>query len=148
MPPIIDQLYQSTDTVAVNGTVELVVSAHDPESAALTFAWSADSGTLGVPVTSASQNYYSANPTAGTAGAGGHNVETGGGIGLNGGVGFGTIVGGGGTAGGSAGGNGDGLGANTWSTATTLPAAAGTGSTGGGNAGLVILTYTAPTCML
>ncbi|RKH76247.1 hypothetical protein D7Y21_39165, partial [Corallococcus sp. AB045] len=55
-PPVIDQLFQSTDTVAVNGTVTLVVSAYDPEGAALTFTWSATSGKLGTPVTSASQS--------------------------------------------------------------------------------------------
>jgi hypothetical protein len=59
--------------------------------------------------------------------------------------------------GGSNGGNGDGdvgLGANNWSNATTLPAAAGQGGQGGyqvksgGNAGLVILTYYASQCVL
>ena len=41
------------------------------------------------------------------------------------------------------------LGANNWSTATTLPAAAGAGGAAstlnGGNAGLVILSYDTPT---
>ncbi len=342
-PPVIDQLFQSTDTVAVNGTVDLLVSAHDPEGAAITFTWSANSGTLGTPVTTASQSeviwtapaqgtsstvtlviqdasgqkttqtfpinltggtvtcvktvtsylkeanpygypltvsysmvggggggrgyswtgsngatasgsftlgtgnlevfvgggggggaYYSggyggggagyyggggcgsanggsgggggggssaifnanqlvdvsaggagapswgggggsttggaaggdasggATPTAGTRGAGGHTSQSGGGSGLNGGSGYTTISGGGGgyggggggggtaggTAGGNGGSNGGGLGANTWSTATTLPAEAGASTPGGGNAGLVILTYNAPTCML
>ncbi|WP_233585936.1 PKD domain-containing protein, partial [Corallococcus sp. CA054B] len=55
-PPVIDELFQSTDTVAVNGTVKLVVSAYDPEGAALTFTWSASGGTLGTPVTSASRS--------------------------------------------------------------------------------------------
>jgi hypothetical protein len=337
MPPVIDELYQSADIVALGGkvTVELAVSAHDPEGTALTFTWSANVGTLGTPVNSASRSevvwtapvvgvtatitvviqdasgqkttqtfpinltggtvtcvkvvtshlkkvnpygspftvnysmvggagggrdanfggngttvtgsfmlgtgnlevfvgggggsgsigtggmggggagYYgggssgvisavgggggggssailyedqivdvaaggsgdaagggggsrtgglpgpnnnNANPTAGTAGAGGSNSQTGGGIGLNGGAGYGTIAGGGGgygggggsggTAGGSAGGSSYGLGANTWSTAMTLPAAAGAGTAGGGNAGLVILTYNAVRCML
>jgi hypothetical protein len=342
MPPVIDQLFQSTDTVAVNGTVNLVVSAHDPEGAALTFTWSATGGTLGTPVTSASQSevswtapslgfsslitlviqdasgqkttqtfpinltggtvtcvkvvtsylkkanpygypvtvnysmvggggggegyafaggngatatgsfalepgslevfvgggggfgaYYSggyggggagyyggggggsynggsgsgggggssaifnanqlvnvaaggrgaglggsggsttggaagadllgtATPTAGTLGAGGRTSQTRGGTGLNGGAGYTTIAGGGGgyggggggggtgggTGGGDGGSNGGGLGANTWSTATTLPAAAGAGTPVGGNAGLVILTYTALACLL
>jgi alpha-tubulin suppressor-like RCC1 family protein len=55
-PPVIDQLFQSTDTVAVNGTVDLLVSAHDPEGAALTFTWSTTGGTLGNPTTTASQS--------------------------------------------------------------------------------------------
>jgi hypothetical protein len=47
-----------------------------------------------------------------------------------------------------------GLGANNWSSATTLPSEAGAGGAGvsnglyktsGGNAGLIILTYTTPT---
>jgi hypothetical protein len=42
-----------------------------------------------------------------------------------------------------------GLGAASWATATTLPAAAGAGGSvtagQGGNAGLVILSYTSPT---
>ncbi len=335
MPPVIDALFQSIDTVAFEGTVELVVSAHDPEGTALTFTWSASGGKFGTPVTSASRsevvwtapavgtsstitlviqdasgqkttqtfpvnltgetvtcvkvvtsylkevnpygspftvnysmvggagggrdslfggngttvtgsftlgsgnlevfvgggggsgslsygiggggagyygggsagitswgvgggggggssailnadqivdvaaggsgdaagggggswtggspgpNNHNANPTAGTAGAGGGNSQSGGGIGLNGGAAYGTIAGGGGgygggggsggTAGGSAGGSSYGLGANTWSTATTLPAAAGAGTARGGNAGLVILTYNAVTCLL
>jgi hypothetical protein len=41
------------------------------------------------------------------------------------------------------------LGANTWMTATTIPAAAGVGGNvtngSGGNAGLVIITYNSPT---
>ncbi|HYH97487.1 Ig-like domain-containing protein [Hyalangium sp.] len=345
LPPVIDQTFQSVDTIAVSGTVELSVSAHDPEGTALTFTWSASAGTLGTPVTSASQSnviwtapsqgtsstvtlvvqdasgqsttqsftisltggavsqtcvmvvtsylnevnpygspltvvysmvggagggggttgtpgssgatatgsftlgagnlevfvgggggfshwgsggtggggagYYggggsgttqtglgggggggssailsagqlihvaaggsgfwgagggsttggtagndptgTATPTAGTAGAGGGTATTGGGTGLNGGTGS-TVAGGGGgyggggggnsgatsggTAGGTGGGSGGGLGANTWSTATTLPAGAGAGSPVGGNAGLVILTYSAPTCLL
>ncbi|HEX5746141.1 MAG TPA: hypothetical protein VFZ09_07850, partial [Archangium sp.] len=331
MPPVVDELYQSTDTVAVNGTVDLVVSAHDPEGEALTFTWSIDSGTLGTPVTSASRSeviwtapslgisstitlviqdasgqkttqtfpinllggtvtcvktvtsylkkvnpytspltvnykmvggagggsglgrggngtiatgsftlgagnlevfvgggggfgyhttghnggggvgYYGGggggvspggagggggggssailaagnliafasgggggwgagggsnvggaggfNNTGavGTLGAGGHGGSARGGAGLNGGAG-GTNSGGGGGyggggggwggAGGTSGGTGGGLGANTWSAATDLPVEAGAASTDGGNAGLVILTYVAPTCML
>jgi alpha-tubulin suppressor-like RCC1 family protein len=97
----------------------------------------------------------------GTLGAGGRCSQASGGIGLNGGTDYTAYSGGGGgyggggavaTVGGTAGGtaavNGSGLGANTWSTATTLPAAAGAGSSGGGNAGLVILTYSAAGCLL
>ncbi|NOJ98503.1 hypothetical protein HMI51_36915, partial [Corallococcus coralloides] len=47
----------------------------------------------------------------------------------------------GGSSGGDGGGAGAGLGANTWSTVTTLPTEAGASTTGGGNAGLVILKY-------
>jgi hypothetical protein len=334
MPPVINELFQSTDTVALDGTVNLVVSAHDPEGTAITFTWSASGGTLGTPVTSASRsevvwmapaagssstitlviqdesgqkttqafpinltgetvtcvkvvtsylkevnpygspftvNYsmvggggggtgyhfggngatatgsftlgtgnlevfvgggggwgayylwgcggggagyfgggagnshggggggssaifnanelvdvaaggggalrgggggsttggtsgYESNPSgAGTLGAGGHCDQASGGIGLNGGTVFGPYAGAGGgyggggataavggTAGGTAGNseNSGGLGASTWSTATTLPAEAGAGSGGGGNAGLVILTYNALRCML
>jgi hypothetical protein len=345
MPPVIDEFFQSTDTVALGGTVQLVVSAHDPEGTALTFTWSRSAGTLGTPVTSASRSevvwtapaagssswtapaagtssaitlviqdesgqkttqsflinltgetvtcvkvvtsylkkanpygdpltvnysmvggggggmgyswtgsngatatgsftlgtgnlevfvgggggwtaYYfwncggggagyfgggagaphggggggssaifnanelvavaaggggagrgggggsttggtsgdASNPSgAGTLGAGGHCPPASGGIGLNGGTVFGPYAGAGGgygggggvaavggTAGGTAGNsdNSGGLGASTWSTATTLPPAAGAGSTGGGNAGLVILTYKAVTCLL
>jgi alpha-tubulin suppressor-like RCC1 family protein len=94
---------------------------------------------------------------AGTLGAGGRCTQASGGIGLNGGTEYTTYSGAGGgygggggiaAAGGTAGGNGSALGANTWSTATTLPAQAGAGSSGAGNAGLVILTYSAPGCLL
>lgn len=65
-------------------------------------------------------------------------------------------------AGGSAGADGvtsgtglGGLGALTWASATTIPAAAGQGGSvggaqtvNGGNAGLVILTYSATACLL
>lgn len=341
MPPVIDELLQSTDTVAVNGTVDLLVRAHDPEGAAITFTWSANSGTLGPPVTSTSRSevtwtasspgfsalitlviedaggqkttqtfpitltgtpvtcvrvvtsylkkanpygspltvsysmvggggggsgysysgtngatatgsftlgqgdlevivgggggwgayfstagygaggagYYggggggagpgagstggggssaifntnhlvdvaagghgyaywgggggsttggTAGPGAGvgTLGAGGHSSQAQGGSGINGGGssypksgGGGGYGGGGGGSGGSGssaggsagdngGGTGSGLGANTWSNATTLPAEAGAGTVGGGNAGLVILTYNAFACLL
>ncbi|MFY2559776.1 PKD domain-containing protein [Corallococcus terminator] len=110
----------------------------------------------------AGTNNYNINPTAGTFGAGGQNSMSKGGTGLNGGA--GTTAGGGGgygggggsgaSPGGSAGGNGGGtpdtmgLGANTWASATTLPDEAGEKRQQGGNAGLVILTYSAPTCEL
>jgi hypothetical protein len=337
-PPVIDQTFQSTDTIAAGGTVDLSVSAHDPENEALTFTWSASAGTLGTAVTTASRSevtwtsptlgvsetvtlvvqdasgqrttqsftltitggtltcvktvtsylkkanpygspltvtysmvggggggggvtaggsgvratgsftlgtgnlevfvgggggqgvqgaegygaggagYYggggsgsgngfggggggggssailhanqlvavaaggnsfgrggsmtggaagddlsgAAKPTAGTFGAGGRTSHALGGTGLNGGTAVSPSVGGGGgggyggggggwgVAGGSAGASpsSGGLGANTWSTATALPAAAGAGTTAGGNAGLVILTYNALSCQL
>jgi hypothetical protein len=341
MPPVVDEVFQSTDTVAVNGTVNLLVRAHDPEGAAITFTWSMTSGTLGTQVDSASQSevtwtapatgasstitlviqdasgqkttqtfpitltggvmqtcvkvvtsrwskvspysspvtvnysmvggagggcgydwvggsgtkvsgsftlaaganlevfvgggggwgayyvggigaggagYYgggggglssngggagggggssailqagqlvaaaaggsgafngggggstvggaaggdsrsSVKPTAGTLGAGGNTSQASGGSGFDGGAASNSIAGGGGGYGGGGGVSGGaggtagasaingGLGANTWSSATTLPAAAGTGSANGGNAGLVILTYTALSCM-
>jgi alpha-tubulin suppressor-like RCC1 family protein len=56
MPPVIDESFQSTDAVAVGGTVDLIVSAHDPEGEAITFTWSASGGTLGAPVTTASRS--------------------------------------------------------------------------------------------
>ncbi|MEI8258088.1 MAG: hypothetical protein WCJ30_20620, partial [Deltaproteobacteria bacterium] len=66
----------------------------------------------------------------------------------------GSAGGGGGGGGYGSGGGGwsagaGGLGASNWTGASTLPAAAGIGGTAGllrgGNAGLVILTYTSPT---
>nr|WP_164933326.1 PKD domain-containing protein [Corallococcus coralloides] len=103
--------------------------------------------------------YGAYQPKPGSAGAGGSTHLTGGGTGLAGGAGNVIIAGGGGgfggggggssstaqSSGGSAGGDGEGnsggLGANTWSNATTLPAEAGLSPIGGGNAGLVILKY-------
>jgi hypothetical protein len=54
--PVIDQTFQSADTVAADGTVDVLVVAHDPEGTALSFTWSASGGTLGTPTTSASQS--------------------------------------------------------------------------------------------
>lgn len=51
--PVIDQTFQSTATVAAGGTVVFQVQAHDPEGAAVSFAWSALEGGLGAPVTGA-----------------------------------------------------------------------------------------------
>jgi alpha-tubulin suppressor-like RCC1 family protein len=58
-PPVIDQTCQSTDTVAPGGAVSLMVAAHDPEGTAISFAWSASGGTLGVPVSGTSQSEVS-----------------------------------------------------------------------------------------
>jgi hypothetical protein len=70
------------------------------------------------------------NPVTGTIGSGGSNGNSGSGETVDGG----SIAS---------------IGANTWATATTLPAAAGAGGVGatqaGGNAGLVILSYVPPT---
>ena len=96
-----------------------------------------------------------AAPQGGNQGSGGAGAPSGGG-----GGGFGAGGGTCGASGGNSGGNGengettcgelgtDALGANSWSSSTTLPAAAGAGGVGassgpvaGGNAGLVILTY-------
>jgi hypothetical protein len=54
--PLIDQTFQSADTVPAGGTLDVLVVAHDPEGTALTFTWSATGGTLGTPSTSASQS--------------------------------------------------------------------------------------------
>jgi len=54
--PVIDQTFQSADTVAPGGTLNVLVVAHDPEGTALLFTWSASGGTLGTPTTSASQS--------------------------------------------------------------------------------------------
>jgi hypothetical protein len=55
--PVIDQTFQSASTVAAGGTVDVAVSAHDPEGTALSFTWSVSGGgTLGTPTTSASQS--------------------------------------------------------------------------------------------
>lgn len=54
--PVIDQTFQSADTVAAGETVQVLVVAHDPEGTALSFSWSASDGTLGTPSTSASQS--------------------------------------------------------------------------------------------
>jgi len=54
--PVIDQTFQSADTVAAGGTLSVLVVAHDPESTALFFTWSASGGTLGTPTTSTSQS--------------------------------------------------------------------------------------------
>ena len=56
MPPVIDESFQSTDAVALGGTVDLFVAAHDPEGEAITFTWSASGGTLGSPVDTASRS--------------------------------------------------------------------------------------------
>jgi hypothetical protein len=100
---------------------------------------------------------------SGKGGAGGTGGATGSGNGSGGGGGFGGGGGGGNTNGagpndgtggsnGANGGNsvnGGGLGSNNWASATTLPTAAGQGgiygTRGGGNGGLVILTYASPT---
>ncbi|AFE06555.1 EBNA-1 protein [Corallococcus coralloides DSM 2259] len=104
-------------------------------------------------------DFYGHQPKAGTAGTGGSTIFVSGGAGLTGGAGGESHMGGGGgfggggggagpaaqSFGGSSGGNGGassgGMGANTWSTVTTLPTEAGASTTGGGNAGLVILKY-------
>ncbi|RKH76248.1 hypothetical protein D7Y21_39170 [Corallococcus sp. AB045] len=54
--PVISQTFQSADTVAAGGTLDVLVVAHDPEGTALSFTWSASGGTLGTPTTSASQS--------------------------------------------------------------------------------------------
>jgi len=54
--PVIDQTFQSADTVAPGGTLDVLVVAHDPEGTALSFTWSASGGTLGTPSTTASQS--------------------------------------------------------------------------------------------
>ncbi len=54
--PVIDQTFQSANTVPAGGTLDVLVMAHDPEGTALTFTWSASGGTLGTPTTSASQS--------------------------------------------------------------------------------------------
>jgi hypothetical protein len=54
--PVIDQTFQSADTVAAGGTLNVLVVAHDPEGTALSFTWSTSGGTLGTPTTSASQS--------------------------------------------------------------------------------------------
>jgi hypothetical protein len=54
--PVIDGTFQSADTVAAGGTVNVLVVAHDPEGTTLTFTWSTTGGTLGTPTTSASQS--------------------------------------------------------------------------------------------
>jgi formylglycine-generating enzyme required for sulfatase activity len=51
LPPVIDTTFQSSDTAAAGAPIVLRVSAHDPESTSLTFAWAASSGTLGAPAT-------------------------------------------------------------------------------------------------
>jgi hypothetical protein len=101
---------------------------------------------------------YGQGGTSGTGGAGGSIWDGGGGGGGFGGGGgacdnSGAVVasngGSNGASASSAGPDPGGIGANTWSSSTSLPAAAGLGaatSSGqGGNAGLVILTYSSPT---
>ncbi len=124
------------------------------------FGGSAGSGSTGGSCLSSSYYGNGGTSTSGGTSSGG---GTGGNPGLNGGAGAGTWGGGGGGSyGGGGGGTYDGhygvggLGATTnWSSATSLPNAAGaggrttygqqTGNATGGNAGLVILTYTSPT---
>jgi formylglycine-generating enzyme required for sulfatase activity len=52
LAPVVDTTFQSSDTAAAGSPIVLRVTAHDPESTSLTFAWTASSGTLGAPVTS------------------------------------------------------------------------------------------------
>jgi predicted secreted protein len=47
MPPQVDQTFQSATTVNGADVVTFRVRAHDPEQGALTFAWTANAGTLG-----------------------------------------------------------------------------------------------------
>lgn len=54
--PVIDQAFQSSATAAPGGTVTFQVMAHDPEGAAVGFAWSALEGALGAPVNGASSS--------------------------------------------------------------------------------------------
>lgn len=117
-------------------------------------------GGLGATAGSSHAGGQGVGGNAGTDGAGGMSSRTGGG----GGGGFGGGGGGGGdgggvvTSAGGAGGSGGtdggsskahgGLGANAWTSSTTLPKAAGAAAIGveaGGNAGLVILSYLSPT---
>ncbi len=115
----------------------------------------------------AGSNNFGANPQAGASLAGGGTTQALAGSGANGGATGGAQAGGGGgfgaaggmanavaanAAGGSNGNNaitGIALGANTWANAVSLPFEAGLSNKGGGgNAGLVILTYIASTCSL
>lgn len=54
--PVIDEAFQSSDSVAPSGTVSLSIIAHDPEGGALTFVWSANGGTIGMAVSNATQS--------------------------------------------------------------------------------------------
>ncbi len=54
--PVIDQTFQSANTVEAGGTLSVLVVAHDPEGTALSFTWSDSGGTLGTPTNSASQS--------------------------------------------------------------------------------------------
>jgi hypothetical protein len=51
--PIISNVYQSSETATAGQVLTFEVAASDPEGSALTFAWSANTGLLGTPTTSA-----------------------------------------------------------------------------------------------
>ncbi|MDC0711758.1 kelch repeat-containing protein [Stigmatella sp. ncwal1] len=53
-PPRISNLYQSATSTSPGQTVTFEVTALDPQSSALTFTWSATTGSLGTPVNGAS----------------------------------------------------------------------------------------------
>ncbi|HEX8822883.1 MAG TPA: thrombospondin type-1 domain-containing protein [Archangium sp.] len=54
--PVIAGTFQSSQSVLAGETVNLALSAYDPEGGAITFAWSASGGTVGKPVSNASQS--------------------------------------------------------------------------------------------
>ena len=65
LPPVIDQDYQSADSVSGGEAVSLWVSAHDPEGAALAFSWTSSGGTAGTAsTTESSSEIMWAAPTA------------------------------------------------------------------------------------
>ncbi|KFA91674.1 Kelch repeat-containing protein, partial [Archangium violaceum] len=62
LPPRIESTYQSSRTVPASGTVALRVTASDPLGSALSFSWSASTGTLGSTTNSATQSEVSWTP--------------------------------------------------------------------------------------
>ncbi|HEX8441022.1 Kelch repeat-containing protein, partial [Archangium sp.] len=64
LPPRIDSTYQSARTVPARGTVAFRVTASDPLGSALSFSWSASTGTLGSATNSASRSELTWAPPA------------------------------------------------------------------------------------
>ena len=48
--PVIDSVYESTDSPGAGETAVLQIYAHDPEGAELTYDWSTTAGSLGAPL--------------------------------------------------------------------------------------------------
>ncbi|MFL5356362.1 kelch repeat-containing protein [Archangium sp.] len=64
LPPRIDSTYQSARTVPASGTVAFRVTASDPLGSALSFSWTASTGTLGSATNSASRSELTWAPPA------------------------------------------------------------------------------------